>query len=347
MHLPFAVFTILHYNNGVYSTKKKDNYALKGDNMKWLEILVHTTTEAQELVSDLLINNGANGTSILDRAYIPDVKKYGTEWEMYDESLLEMMPEDVEVHAWFEINDALPHLLHKIQNDLLHLQQQTHPFSLGSLQMEQKSVDDADWKDVWKQYYKPLRIGRNIIVKPSWEDYAKQEKDIVIELDPGMAFGTGAHATTYMCLELLEKFINPNTSVIDIGTGSGILAIASALLGAKDVLGVDINEDAVLVAKENVAKNGLINRIRIQKSDLLQNVDGKCEIAVANIIADAVLMLTPDVKHIIKDKGIYIVSGILQEREPEIIHTAELQGYRLLEILHRDEWSGIAFRYEG
>lgn len=315
--------------------------------MEWLEIIVHTTTEAQDLVSNVLIDNGVSGTSILDRSYIPNVHKLGTEWEMYDESLLEAMPEDVEVHAWLELGPALPHQLESIQNGLLHLQTQQHLFSLGTLRLDTQSVNDADWKDVWKQYYKPLHIGRHIVVKPSWEPYDKRPQDVIIELDPGMAFGTGAHATTYMCLEMLEKYIHKNSSVIDIGTGSGILAIASALLGAERILGVDINADAVLVAKENVAKNGLAGKIEIQKSDLLQNVSRQCDIAVANIIADVVLMLTPDIHHILKKNGIYIVSGILQEREQEVIHSAEELGYTVIKVLHRDEWSGIAFRYEG
>lgn len=312
--------------------------------MEWLEILVHTTTEAQELVSNLLIDNGTSGTSILDKSYIPDVKSLGKEWEMYDESILQNMPEDVEVHAWLEISETLATQLEKIKLDLAHLKKQEHPFPLGSLLLESKSVNEEDWKDIWKQYYKPLRVGKNIIVKPSWEEYEKLDSDIIIELDPGMAFGTGAHATTYMCLELLEEYLKKGSSIIDIGTGSGILAIASALLGSENVLGVDINEDAVLVAKENVEKNHLSHKIQIQKSDLLKNINSKCDIAVANIIADAVLMLSPDIKHVLKDNGIYIVSGILQEREYEIIAQCKNLGYTLLKVLHRDEWSGIAFR---
>ncbi len=312
--------------------------------MEWLEIIVHTTTEAQEVVSNLLIDNGVTGTSIMDRSIVPDITKPGVEWELYDASLLEAMPEDVEVHAWLEINETLQDRLTNIHLEIQNLKNKYFPFPLGELKIEQLNVNDIDWKDTWKQYYKPLRVGKNIVVKPSWEEYSPLETDIIIELDPGMAFGTGGHATTYMCLELLEKYIQAESKVIDIGTGSGILAIASALLGAKQTLGVDINDDAVLVAKENVNKNGLASKIKIKKSDLLQAVNEKYDIAVANIIADAVIILTPDVTSAIKTGGIYIVSGILAERADDVIACATSNGFTLLETLHKDEWVGIAFQ---
>lgn len=314
--------------------------------MQWNEIIVHTCTEAQELVSDVLINCGADGTSILDRSYIPDITKPGTEWELYDANLLENMPLDVEIHAWFNVEQPITKLLNNIIEKLSILKQINTSIPFGTLNVEYKLADDNEWKDKWKEYFKPLHIGNHIVIKPSWEQYEKKDSDIIIELDPGMAFGSGTHATTYMCIELLEKHIKSESTIIDIGTGSGILAIAAALLGAKNVLGLDINYDAVQVAKENVIKNNLSNKITILQSDLLSSVNGKYDIAVANIIADAVIMLTPDVINVLNKDAIYIVSGILQERENDVIKKAISCGFKTIEVLHRDEWCAVAFRYK-
>lgn len=313
--------------------------------MQWHELIVHTSTEAQEIISNILINHGSEGTSILDRSYIPDINKPGIEWELYDRKLLDNMPEDVEVHAWFKDDVSPTKLIEDISCKLEGLKTSIKDIPLGTLRVECKQADDNDWKDKWKEYFKPLHIGKNIVIKPSWEEYTKKDNEIIIELDPGMAFGSGTHATTYMCIELLEKYVDLNKTVIDIGTGSGILSIASALLGAKSVLGLDINADAVEVATENVIKNNLDDKIKIIKSDLLKAVNGNYDIAVANIIADAIILLSPDVHNVIHNNSIYIVSGILQEREKDVIGNVEKNGFKTLEILHRDEWSAIAFRY--
>lgn len=315
--------------------------------MQWHEIIVHTTSQAQEIISELLIDSGAKGTSILDRSYIPDITKPGVEWELYDQNLLDNMPEDVEIHAWFDSNNNIGELINSIKDRLKKLDECELGISLGTLNIEYNESDDSLWKDKWKNYFKPLHIGDRIVIKPSWEKYEAKINEIIIEIDPGMAFGSGTHATTYMCIELLEKYVTKYSDVIDIGTGSGILAIASALLGANSVLGLDINKDAVIVAKKNVNHNNLSDKINIIESDLLNGANGKYNIAVANIIADAVIMLTNDVTKVLEEGSIYIVSGILQEREIDVINKAEASGFITKDILHKDEWSAIAFVYRG
>lgn len=314
--------------------------------MQWHEITIHTATEAQEIISEVLINCGATGTSILDRSYIPDINKPGVEWELYDKKLLDKMPEDVEIQAWYDNTTDIEDIISSIKNSLKSLEDSNIGISLGTLRIDYKAADDSAWKDKWKEYFKPLHIGDNIVIKPSWEDYSKKANELIIEIDPGMAFGSGTHATTSMCIELLEKYVNSSTKVIDIGTGSGILAIASALLGSNKVLGLDINKDAVIVAKENVNKNNLSEKIEIIESDLLSGAKGKYDIAVANIIADAVIMLTNDVSKILENNAMYIVSGILQEREKDVIAKAESCGFKTIDILHKDEWSAIAFAHK-
>ncbi len=313
--------------------------------MKWIKVIVHTCTEAQDLISEMLMQQGSVGTEIKDRKDIPDINKPGIEWELFDKTLLDAMPEDVEVHAWFDLNSEINEKLLSIKDEL-NVLKQNDDIPLGSLEVKTESVDDEDWSNVWKQYYKPFRVGKNIVVKPSWEEYNKKEGDIIIELDPGMAFGTGSHATTYMCLELLEKYVTPEKSIMDVGTGSGILAICCALLGAKNILALDINADAVKIANENVEKNGLKEYIKVVQSDLLKAESMECDIAVANIIADAVIMLMPPVKKTINKDGLFIVSGILKERENEVMLAAEKLDFTLCDRLTDKEWVALVFTHK-
>ncbi|NMD37242.1 MAG: 50S ribosomal protein L11 methyltransferase [Christensenellaceae bacterium] len=313
--------------------------------MKWVKVIVHTSTEGQDIVSDLLMRQNAVGTEIKDRKDIPNINNFGLEWELYDESLINAMPEDVEVYAWFDLNSETNEKILSIKDELKTIKQ-NDSLPLGTLDLEIEYVDDEDWSNVWKQYYKPFRVGKNIVVKPSWEDYERQENDIVIELDPGMAFGTGSHATTHMCLELLEKYVSSDKAIMDIGTGSGILAICCALLGAKKILALDINADAVRIAKENVDKNGLNEYIKVVQSDLLKSESINCDIAVANIIADAVIMLMPSVKNSINKNGLFIVSGILKDRKNDVLKEAEKLSFTLLDTLSDKEWVALVFKQE-
>lgn len=178
------------------------------------------------------------------------------------------------------------------------------------------TVDDEDFAETWKKYYKPIKIGNRILIKPSWEEYTLDENDILIELDPGMAFGTGTHETTAMCTEALEKYVKPEDIVYDIGCGSGILSIVAAKLGAKKVVGVDLDELCVKVSNENIVLNHVKQIVEIKKGNLLDVVEGKANIIVSNIIAEIIASMTKDLKHYLVDNGIFITSGIIIEKIP-------------------------------
>lgn len=204
------------------------------------------------------------------------------------------------------------------------------------------TVEQSDWANNWKKYYKPVRVGKNIVIKPSWEQYDKKETDVIVELDPGMAFGTGTHETTRMCMELLERFVKPDTSVLDVGCGSGILSITSLLLGAKNAVGVDIDPVAVSVAIENGERNNFTApRYVIKKGNLVDEIEGKYDIAVANIVADAIIMLCPDVLPFIKDDGYFICSGIIEDRIEDVKEKLTNEGYIIQEILQQGEWCAM------
>ena len=310
--------------------------------MNWIELIVHTTTSGADAISDLFMALGASGTQTEDRADIPDPAKPHGIWEIIDPKLVESMPEDVLVHAWFESDEHFEDLIARLQGDLHRIGAQ-HP-EFGSLSVESKIVPDENWEENWKLLYHPLRAGRHFVIKPSWESFSPLPGDRIIELDPGMAFGSGYHDTTVLCLTLLEKYLRPGDHVIDVGTGSGILAIGAALAGAQNVLAIDIDPDAVRVARQNIENNGLSERIQVQEGNLLTDTADDCDICVANIIADIILSFaSPLVPHI-RPRGLFICSGIILERADEVRKALEDAGYDILEKICTDEWAAFCAR---
>lgn len=303
--------------------------------MEWMALTVHTTSQGADLVSQQLMALGAEGTQIRDRADIPDPSKPNGYWELIDQSLIDAMPQDVLVEAWFPLDEKLPERVSALKGCLKEME--TLP-DMGSLALSSSQVKDEDWSQVWKKFYKPFRAGRSLVVKPSWESYEAKPGDKIIQLDPGMAFGTGTHETTGMCLDLLDDYLIPGTRVIDLGTGSGILAIGAALLGAQDVLAIDIDPTAVKVAKENVAINGLTQQIEVMEGDLLEHVNQICGLCVANIIADVICLVAQPLKAHIAPGGLFICSGIIKEREADVAASLSAAGYTLLETRRRGEW---------
>ncbi len=349
--------------------------------MQWVQAQVHTTTAGADLVSQLLMELGSAGTEIVDRADIPDPTKPGVYWELYDEKLLESMPVDVLVRGWFPLGEGTADVLAALRGALAEMKRnglggvegpegesglegqdgkqdpegqgglegESGPdgkSGLGSLALDVQDVEDKDWAENWKQFYKPFRIGSHLVVKPTWERYAVQPGDVLIELDPGMAFGTGTHETTHMCMELLEKHLRPGLRVMDVGAGSGILAIAAAKLGADPVLAIDIDPDAVKVAAENVALNGVGDRVRVICGDLVKSQAMPCDVAVANIVADAICLLAGPLTQHLEKGGLLLCSGIIREREPDVLAAAQAAGYKVAERLAMGEWVALCLQRE-
>ena len=310
--------------------------------MEWIELIVHTTTAGTDRVSEVLMDAGASGTMIEDRSDVPDPAKPHGIWEIIDPKLLESMPEDVLVHAWFEENASLPSLLDGIKGRLAELSSSDD--DMGTLLLDMRSVNDQIWTDVWKKYFKPFHAGTHLVVKPTWEPYDPGPEDKIIEIDPGMAFGSGTHETTGMCLSLLEEVITGGEEVIDVGTGSGILAIGAALLGAGHVLAVDIDPDAVRVAEENVRHNHVETSVSVQQGDLLKRVSAECDICVANIISDVIIAFAAPLMSHIRPGGLFICSGIVSMRSDEVQQTLTDAGYEILRKETRGEWTAFLSR---
>ena len=254
------------------------------------------------------------------------------------------MPEDVLVHAWFTPDSSFADRMQALRCRCDELHHMDLGLDLGTLEISTLNVRDEDWAEVWKKFYKPFKAGRSLVVKPTWEHYDPQPGDRIIEIDPGMAFGSGTHETTSMCLELLEDAMHGGESVIDVGTGSGILAIGAAMLGAKDVLAIDIDPVAVRVAKENIEHNHLSDRVRAVEGNLLASSDGVCDLCVANIIADVICMFAqPLVDHIVPG-GLFICSGIIKEREQDVVNALTAADYTILETKRKGEWVAMLSR---
>ena len=311
--------------------------------MEWIELTIHTTTAGADLVSEALMQEGATGTMVEDRADIPDPTKPNGIWEIIDPKLIEAMPEDVLVHAWFEPDASFADKLQALRLRMTELKSSAS-LDMGTLDIGTANVHDEDWSEVWKKSYKPFRAGHHLVVKPTWELYDAQPGDKVIEIDPGMAFGSGTHETTGMCMELLEDALKGGERVIDVGTGSGILAIGAALLGAREVTAIDIDPMAVKVARENIVHNGLQDKITALEGNLLDHLDVTCELCVANIIADVICMFAAPLNDHIVPGGLFICSGIIKEREQDVVDALTAADYTILDIRRKGEWVAMLSR---
>ena len=217
--------------------------------------------------------------------------------------------------------------------------------------VESETVDDEAWKDKWKENFKPVRVTDRIVVKPTWEPYDAKAGELILEIDPGSAFGTGTHETTGLCMRLLEKYAawgegatDGGTRVIDVGCGSGILSIAAALLGCKYVLGTEIDSEAVQIARENVELNGVASNVRVVEADLLSGINYKADIIVANLMHHLVMVLAPEAIKRLGEGGVFIASGILLEKRDQVAEAIEAAGFEILGIPEDGEWCAIAAR---
>ena len=305
--------------------------------MNWLEVTVNTHSESVEVVSSILIELGSKGVSIEDPQDYYQLTDEQLEWlKVQQKDLYET--DTVIVKGYFQ-----PSQWSKDSDVLLHEKLEeikVYGLQTGPLSVQVKEVGEEDWANAWKQYYFPVRVTRFLTVVPSWVDYEKEQDDeLLIELDPGLAFGTGTHPTTQLSLTALEQTIRGNESVLDVGTGSGVLSIASKLLGASKVTAFDIDEMATRVAKENIALNPTIGEIEVYENNLLVGVDQKSDLIVANILAEILLQMPEDAYRNLNDDGSLILSGIIESKANEVKEAYEKAGFTLVERMTMREWN--------
>ena len=312
--------------------------------MDWMEYTILTTTEASDLISQVLLDAGSTGTMIEDKNDVKANQRPEGQWDIIDEAIAERIGDDVKVTGYFEADEKLSDRLAFIDGELRRLRGMDLGMDLGKLQALRHDVAEQDWTESWKAAFKPFRLGSHMVVKPSWETVALQPGDHVIEIDPGMAFGTGTHETTGMCVELVEKYVKPGDRVIDIGTGTGILAIAAAHMGARPVLATDLDAVAVRVAAENVKINGYEGVIDVRCGDLLDVVQDSGDVVIANIISDVIIMLAAPVRQRIVDGGLFICSGISVERRDDVLAALKAADFEVLDAPIKGEWCAMAAR---
>lgn len=308
--------------------------------MKWIEVSITTNEAASEILSDFLMEMGANGTEIVDARAFREVSEENRYLDYADDGLAESYGPHVTIRAYYPEGSDTEGLLVGISRKIDELSGQ---MDVGPGAIRWRMRDDSEWKDNWKAYFKPFRLTEKIVIKPSWENYTPEDGQTVIEIDPGMAFGTGTHETTRMCAILCEKHVKPGERVLDLGCGTGILALVAAKLGAGKILAVDIDEAAEKTAAENVAKNGESGRIEVRRGVLEDIQPQPFDLIMINIIADVIISLAGNIRGYISDNTRIILSGIIRNRRDEVVSAWKATGFRLIEEISMGEWVALVF----
>jgi ribosomal protein L11 methyltransferase len=310
--------------------------------MKWIEVKVIFDHSGQnsmnkelsvDLISDIFYDFGLQGVVVED----PDIDPAEDDWaedaigRSVNDAVVAYLPEDSETEKRCRI---LEEKLSQLQN------------RLGLIfRLSFKELDDEDWAHAWKAYFRPQKISRNIVVKPTWREYQPESNEIVIELDPGMAFGTGIHPTTALCVAMIEKYLRKEDCLLDVGTGSGILMIAAAKLGASRVCGIDKDEIAVEIAAANLKLNAIASqRFQVIKGNLVDEIKETYDIVAANILTHVILDLIADIKRVLNPDGIFTCSGIIEKNQSQVAQALQNHGFEIVETTVKDEWVAIAGR---
>ncbi|WP_163970046.1 50S ribosomal protein L11 methyltransferase [Oceanobacillus halotolerans] len=307
--------------------------------MKWSEICIHTTNEAVEPISNILHETGASGVVIEDPM---DLEKERDTFfgEVYDLSENDYPEEGVYVKAYLPINSFLGETVDQIKQAINNLI--LYDIDIGLNNVTLSEVHEEEWATAWKKYYKPVKISKKITIIPTWEEYTPVSTDeIIIELDPGMAFGTGTHPTTVLSIQALEQYLNKGDTVIDVGSGSGVLSIASVLLGADQVFAYDLDDIAVKSTKINAKLNKIDKQIVTKQNNLLDHVQRKADVIVSNILAEIIVRFVEDAWNNLKEGGLFITSGIIQAKKQLVVKKLEKCGFTIIEVNEMEDWVSI------
>lgn len=312
--------------------------------MKWSEICIHTTEDAVEPVTGILYEAGAGGVAIEDATDLHRNDQSGG--TVYDLDPDDYPEEGVNVKAYLPLNSFLGETVGEIRQSLEHLE--SYGFNSGDHKVTISEHNEEEWAATWKKYYRPAKVGRKFIISPAWIDYpATKDGRQTIELDPGMAFGTGTHPTTVLCIEALEKYVKPGCRVLDVGTGSGVLSIAAAKLGAGSVLGLDLDDAAVQSARLNVKLNHVESAVSVKKNDLAGGIRQKYDLIVGNLLAELVIRLASEnIVQNLADNGVLIVSGLIQTKRDQVRAALESGHMAVSGEARSGDWVALVARKE-
>lgn len=305
--------------------------------MKWTEVKIATNEQAIEAISNILMELGATGVAIEDPNDIVNFEKDGFgEILNLDDFNLEAEPT---VAAYFPEKCFVPELIPTLEAKVLGLKD--FGLDIGTHTITLSEVKESNWEEAWKKYYHPVQISKYLTIVPDWEDYKGRPDEKIITLDPGMAFGTGTHPTTRLSLQALEIVLRGGETVYDVGTGSGVLSIAARHFGAKKVTAFDLDEVAVLKAKDNMALNPVAKDVIVKANDLLVGVKDSADVIVANILADIIIKMLPDAKKLLTKNGHLILSGIILDKEEAVSTALAENNFEVVEKLQQGDWVAL------
>ena len=313
--------------------------------MKFTEFTISTTTEAQELVADIMWQYTSYGVAISDvKDVVELINDRKSTWDYLSDEVLKELNSTVTLVKAYVALDIADQTLAQIETDLAVLKENCKGFTeTGSLEIVKRIVDGDDWIEIWKKHYRPIELG-NVVVCPAWIEHSVKEGQVEVLIDSNMAFGTGEHETTSMVIEIMQDYIKDAATVIDVGTGSGILGIAAAKLGAKKVVMTDIDYVAVKSAKHNCELNGVADKCEVALNNLLDDKSVVGELVLANITADVLLILSNTITSNVAEGGVMVMSGIIKSRENEVIDRYSSLGFALERRVNKGEWVAIAMR---
>ncbi|MGN1133716.1 MAG: 50S ribosomal protein L11 methyltransferase [Oscillospiraceae bacterium] len=319
--------------------------------MNWIELEIYTTTEGIEAVTGSLLGMGITGFQIKDAADFEEfLSDKSINWDYIDDDLMGLKNCETTVIAYLPENAQGLENLEAVKLELKALKARDAENKFGRLEYALKNVKEEDWANNWKKYFKPLQIGEKLLIKPSWEKIEPNEKRKILEIDPASSFGTGQHNTTQLCLELIEKNLEDDDRILDLGCGSGILSIGAVILGAKSAYAVDIDENSVHIAAENAEKNNIAKEQFtaecgniIDDHEFAKSIGTGYDLVCANIVADVLIAMSDKFAGFLKDKGKLIVSGIIDSRKEEVLETIKSKGFELVEVRTKDDWTAAAF----
>ncbi len=316
--------------------------------MDWIKVTITTTAEGIDPISGRLLDLGITGIEIADKdefkEFLEANRKY---WDYVDEELERLMDADTIITLYLSDGAAGLEQLAAVKSSMDELRQLDTEKIYGTLQVATENVKDEDWSEIWKQYFHPIPVGEKVLICPVWEQTNNTDGRTVFTVNPGMSFGTGSHPSTRFCIEEIEKHLQKDDTVLDLGCGSGILSIIALLLGAKDAIAIDIDPNAVDVAYSNLSLNQLSKEnYHAFAGDILTDINlrndlGKYDLVIANIVADVIIGLSGFVRQFMKEDGTFICSGIILERLDEVVSALESAGLTVQEIRKDTDWAAI------
>lgn len=318
--------------------------------MDWIKTTIYTTAEGIEAVTGRLYQLGITGLEIEDeqdfKDFLENNKQY---WDYVDDELIKEKEGETKVSCYVSDDLNGNELLAAIRASMAEMKSLDENNEFGRLEIDIVGTNAEDWANNWKKYFHPMEIGEKILVKPQWEDYNEETDRIIFNVNPGMSFGTGSHYTTQLCIEALEKYVQPGIKMLDLGCGSGILSIISLLLGADEAIAVDIDPNAVDTAYENAAMNNVTDEhYHVFSGNVVTDADVqaeigkyKYEVVAANIVADVIIGLAPKAREYMKEDGVFITSGIISDREEDVKEALIENGFEIVSISRRKDWVSI------